>query len=150
MCGWPAGLADRAEGAERAEGHEGGAYLSVPQGYGTTYAPPPMGYGPQYPPPSTGYGPDNPPAPPPPPDLPLKEPKPKVPLREPKPEPRGYGTHVPQTPYMASTSEPTPIKRAPLSFHSTGVHSIPSRPTAAQPHSEMGVQTFADFHHPVK
>jgi hypothetical protein len=86
-------------------GSGGGAYLSVPQGYGTTYAPPPMGYGPPYPPSSTGYGPQNPPAPSPPPDLPLREPKPEVPLREPKPEPRGYGTHVPQTPYMASTSE---------------------------------------------
>ena len=108
-------------------------------GYG-----PPMGYGPQDPPP----GPPRPPRR----DPPVVEPEaqPEVPLKVPKPEPRGYGTHVPQTPYMASTSEPTPVKRAPLSFNLTGVTSIPSRPTRAQAHSEMGVQTLADFHHPVK
>ena len=91
-------------------GSGGGAYLSVLHGYGSTYAPPPMGYGPQYPSPSTGYGPQNPPASPPLPDMPLKEPKPEVPLRDPKPEPKGYGTHVPHTPYMSSTTETTPIK----------------------------------------
>ncbi len=63
----------------------------------------------------------------------------------PPPGPMGYGPHVPQTTY-----EPTSAKAPPMSFHSIGVQVTPTTPTAAQAHSEMGVQTNVDFHHSVK
>ena len=55
------------------------------------------------------------------------------------PPPMGYGPQVPQTPYMASTFEPTPVKREPQDHFSTGVSHIPSRPTRSQSHNDMRV-----------
>ena len=52
---------------------------------------------------------------------------------------------MPQTPYMASSSEPMPVKREPLSFRSTGVEAIPRTVSRAQSHNDMSVQDLVKF-----
>ena len=60
--------------------------------------------------------------------------------------PMEYGPQVPNTPYMASTFAPAPVKREPHGDFFTGVSHICSRPTRSQSHSDMGVKAFADYH----